>query len=530
MGFLRRLAMLAVLLPVLIGAGCGRSSPADPPGGRPAGRLPAIKPDYVGVTIPCNVAPLNFRVAEPGQRCHVRLHSASGGGFSVASRSRTVTLPPERWGTLLEAARGGEVSVEVRVQGSDGQWTQFDPFTLHVAREEMDRYLVYRQLGYVYIHWGPMRLRQRDLATHEDVVLLDNSLTGNGCMNCHAFRANRPDKAVVHVRSGASPYGNGMLLIEDGRITKVDTKTPQSIGLAALSSWHPSGRVLAYSMNAFRQFFHTRRPEVREVYDMKSDLALYLVDEDRVTGTADISRPERLEVWPAWAADGKHLYFSSTTSPWTAEEKIPAADYAALRYSLMRIPYDVGTNEWGELETVLSAEEAGGSITQPRPSPDGRFLAFCMSDHSVFPTFEPDADLYLLDLAEGSFSRMECSGEGAESWHSWSSNSRWLVFSSKRDDGVFIRPYFTYVDESGRAAKPFVLPQEDPAFYDSYCFIFQYPEFLAEPVPLTCHDLAGAIRQGEWHSVAPPSTGASPVAGETGEAEAAESGLPWRSR
>jgi len=530
MGILRGLAMLAVLLPVLIGAGCGERMPADRPDGQPAGRLPAIEPDYAGVTIPPNVAPLNFRVAEPGRRCHVRLRSAAGEGFSVGSRSRTVALPVEPWRTLLEAARGADVSVEVSVQGADGQWVQFDPFTLHVAAEEMDRYFVYRQLGYVYMHWGAMRLRQRDLATYEDLVLLDNYVTGNGCMNCHAFLANRPDKAVLQVRSGSTPYGHGMIVLEDGRITKVDTKTPQSIGLAALSSWHPSGRVLAYSMNAFRQFFHTLRREVREVYDMKSDLAVYLVEEERVTGTADISRPERLEVWPAWSADGKHLYFTSATLPWEDAESVPAREYAGLRYSLMRIPYDVDSNEWGELETVLSSDEVGGSITQPRPSPDGRFLAFCMSDHSVFPTFEPDADLYLLDLADPSFSRMDCSGKGAESWHSWSSNSRWLVFSSKRDDGVFIRPYFAYVDESGHAAKPFVLPQEDPAFYDSFCYIFQYPEFLAEPLPLSSHDLARAIRYDEWHSVGPPTTGATPAAGGADDSGGVESGLPWRSR
>jgi hypothetical protein len=502
----------------------------EPPEGRLANRLPTIDPDYRGVTIPANVAPLNFRVLEPGGACHVRLSSASGGGFAVGSRSGTVVLPTERWRALLDASRGAEISLQVSVQGSDGQWTRFDPFTMHVAPEEMDRYIVYRQLGYVYVHWGPMRLRQRDVGSYEDVVLLDNQRYGNGCMNCHAFLANRPDTVAVQMRSGSTSYGHGMLLIQDGQITKVNTKTPQSIGLAAISSWHPSGRVLVYSMNKFRQFFHTRRSEVREVYDMKSDLALYVVDDCRVTGTAAISRPETNETWPAWSADGKHLYFSSVTPPWEDGASVPAEVYTGLRYDLMRIPYDVETDTWGELETFLSVEEAGGSVTQPRPSPDGRFLAFCMSDHSTFPTFEPDADLYLMDLEDGSFERMACSGDGAESWHSWSSNSRWLVFSSKRDDGVFIRPYFAYVDESGQAAKPFILPQEDPAFYDTFCYMYQFTEFLAEPLPLKPRQLAHAIRYDEWHNVGLPTTAASPAAGQEGQDAAGETGLPWRTR
>jgi len=526
----RKIALVAVVLPVLWGVGCGGASPAEPPEGQAVGRVAAIKPDYVAVTVPPNVAPLNFRVAEPGRRYYVRLRSGADDGFAVAARSPDIVLPPAKWRKLLEASRGGDVSVEVCVQVADGRWLRFEPFTMHVALEEMDRYIVYRQLGYVYMFWGRMRLRQRDLETYENRVLLDNNLTGDGCMNCHTFMNCSADKVAVQVRSGSVAYGHGMVLIDNGQVVKVDTKTPQSIGLAAFSSWHPSGRAVAYSMNTVRQFFHSLRSEVREAYDLKSDLALYLLDEGRVTSTAAICRPGQLEVWPAWSADGKHLYFSNAPIPWPEGTRMPPPGYDELRYDLVRIPYDLDTDTWGELETVLSAEDAGGSITQPRPSPDGRFLVCCMSDHSVFPTFETDADLFLLDLTSGRFERLACNSDQAESWHSWSSNSRWLVFSSKQGDGVFIRPFFAHIDESGRAAKPFVLPQKDPAFYDSFCWMYQLPEFVTDPIPLTQHQLARAIRYDEWYHVAPPTTGASPAAGASDEGEGTDTGLPWHPR
>jgi len=38
----------------------------------------AIKPDFTGVTVPPNIAPLNFVVLEPGREHFVKIHSANG--------------------------------------------------------------------------------------------------------------------------------------------------------------------------------------------------------------------------------------------------------------------------------------------------------------------------------------------------------------------------------------------------------------------------------------------------------------------
>ena len=52
--------------------------------------------------------------------------------------------------------------------------------------------------------------------------------------------------------------------------------------------------------------------------------------------------------------------------------------------------------------------------------------------------------------------------EDTESFHNWSTNSRWLVVSSRRDDGLFTRPYFCHVDTDGKVTKAFMLPQRNP--------------------------------------------------------------------
>ncbi len=172
---------------------------------------------------------------------------------------------------------------------------------------------------------------------------------------------------------------------------------------------------------------------------------------------------------------------------------MPPANYEKVKYDLMRIGFDVETGAWGEVETVLSSKDTGLSITQPRFSPDGRFLVFCMSDYSTFPTFQPSSDLYLMDLKTGRYGRMECNSDRAESWHCWSSNSRWLVFSSKRGNGLLNRPYFSYIDEDGKAHKPFVMPQKDPAFYDSFLKLYQLPELVTGPVRPGEQEFARAV-------------------------------------
>jgi len=84
-----------------------------------------------------------------------------------------------------------------------------------------------------------------------------------------------------------------------------------------------------------------------------------------------------------------------------------------------------------------------------------------------------------MDLKSRKYRRLTCNSAQSDSWHCWSSNSRWIVFSSKRDNGWLARPYFSYIDANGREHKPFVLPQKDPAFYDTWLKTYNVPELVS---------------------------------------------------
>ena len=252
-------------------------------------------------------------------------------------------------------------------------------------------------------------------------------------------------------------YGSSVLLIEDGEAQKVGTKF-------GFTTWHPSGKVIAYSINEVYQYFHSARSEVREVIDSNSMLAYYSLDSETAKTTPEISRTDRLETYPTWSPDGKYLYYSSAPMPKRNTDFGPPRDYTEIKYDLMRISYDLASDEWGSAETILSTEQTGRNHTLPRISPDGRWLLFCMSDYGGFPAYSPSSDLYMIDLKTAEengryeYKRLPINSHKSESWHSWSSNSRWIAFSSKRQGGSLTRTHLSYVDELGQAHKAFVLP------------------------------------------------------------------------
>lgn len=452
---------------------------------QPVSRPPRIRPDYHDIVVPPNIAPLNFCIEEPGEQFFVRLRSDQGTPVEVFSGSESIEIPRGAWRQLLTANRGKTLSCDVYVRQHQGHWRRYQTITNKIAHEKIDSHIAYRLLNPDSMYYRDIGVYQRELETHDESIVLHGRSYKEGCVNCHTFLDYDPDNMCLGVRSKV--YGNATLLVRDADVSTVGTRFGHT-------AWHPSGRVVAFSHFDIRLFFHTARVQTRDAMEFDSLLGYYRLDTETLKTARQIARKSELETHPTWSPDGRHLYFVSAPKLWPDNSAFPPERYAEVKYDLKRVSYDVEADRWGPVETVLSAERTGKSILTPRISPDGRFLLFCMCDYGCFALYQPNSDLYLMDMDTGNYKKLGCNSPFAESWHAWSGNGRWIVFSSKRPTGVFTRLYLCHIDEVGNASKPFVLPQRDPRHYDDFVKLYNVPEFITGPIRTPTAELVRRVR------------------------------------
>lgn len=465
---------LPLLFAVMIAACSGKTTFVD--------ELPEIYPDYIGVTIPAGIAPLNFNLPEEYDRVFVRVTGSNGG--EIRTRGGWASFPVRKWHRLTALNAGGTLHFTV-LGRKNGTWTQWSDFIIYVSDVPLDDYgVTYRKIAPGYTTYSTIGIYQRDIHSFLEEPVIESTLTPGQCMNCHTANATDPSQFLFHLRGG-----HGATLIQkDGVREWVTTKTDSTLGNVAYCYWHPDGRWFAGSINPVRQSFWTGDQRTIEVFDLASDLVVMDMDDHSLVVDPRFTTDEYLESSPAFTPDGKTLYFCRAK----AFEVPRFVD--SIRYDLVRVGFDAQTGKLGEMETVLPASREGKSISFPRPSYDGRWLMYNQADFGVFPISHREADLWLMDLATGLTRPIdEVNSPVSESFHNWSSNSRWFLFSSRREDGLYVQVWFSSIDENGHCTKPFVLPQKNPRkYYHGTLYSFNAPDFTRERVSF---DTRGVYRE-----------------------------------
>ena len=448
-----------------------------------------IYPDYTDIAIPSNISPLNFLVkGHEEDDCLAALHS--GGTMICGEGKGKVTFDIDVWHEFLAKAGNSEVVVRLYVK-KDGEWLAYNPFKWFV-KEEIDPFVCYRLIPPSYVCYEELRLCQRDLTsfTSRDIYNnIDNAKGINQCINCHSFQNYGTDRMQFHVRG----KGGGTLVYDHGRISKVNLKRGDCISSGVYPSWHPKKNLIAYSTNSTMQHFHAVGQQKVEVQDSKSDLILYDVENDKVLNISN--KPFDLEVFPSWSPDGKWLYYSSATVADTAAS-YTVEHYTEIRYNICRRSFNENTLTFGEEEVVLNAANDSLSAILPRVSPDGRYILYTAAPYGVFHIWHEEADLYLYDLSSKTHHSLSAANSSrAESFHNWSSNGRWITFTSRRNDGNYTSLFFSYIDKNGKSSKAFQLPQENPEHDILSTVGYNVPEFTKEKIKTQVKDFRNVLKQ-----------------------------------
>ena len=448
--------------------------------------LPDIYPDYKEVTVPVNIAPLNFLIR--GDSCDALNVVAECNDVVVYAdcESDEVTFDMRDWKRLMSESVGCSIRVTVS-KSLNGEWVQYKPFHIMVSSDSIDSYLTYRMIEPDYEVYSRLRIVERCVENFWERSICDYESVGNRCMNCHTYNSHDSRQSFLYVRG----EGGGMILNQNGNLRKLALKTEEMVSGSVYAQFSPNGRWLVFSTNKIIPAFHARPSKRLEVFDTKSDIYIADMASNKVVRNPLLADSTHLETFPTFSSDGKIIYFCSA-------ERLPhIGNIDSLQYDLCRVSFDERTGEIGDtIETLIKSKKGEKqSVCHPRVSPDGEFLLYTVADYGTFPIWHPEADLQMMNLRNSTIYKLESvNSSKSDTYHSWSSNSRWFVFASKRDDGSYGKLYFCHIDDNGTTSKPFVLPQESPSFYD-YCLkSFNVPEMGKSRLPFTPEDVAYAIK------------------------------------
>lgn len=489
-------SLIALTLLLLVSCGKNYTIPQD---AKANGLKVVLYPDYTDVTVPPNIAPLNFMVKDVADEYVVQVKAGDKTAIvSGSGDNGVIQFDSTEWRNVLLANKGQSLEVIIYAL-KDNQWCSYNPYHLFVAQEDIDPYLSYRLIEPGYEMYRQLGLYQRNLTNFEQKPIYENNRSDdpkeNHCVNCHNYQNyGSTGNMLFHIRANMG----GTLIAKDGKVEKLNFKNDSILGAAVYPAWHPNRNFIVFSSNRTGQAFHMQDLEKIEVMDYGSDLLFYNADTHEVSNI--LKTPDAMETFPVWAPDGKKIYYCQAeiagigAMPDSLKMGKVLRDYKVIRYNLMSVTFDEQTMQFGDPQVEVDCISMGKSATVPRVSPDGKYLLFTLGDYGQFHIWHKSSDQFVKNLETGEiYPLSEANSNDVDSYHSWSSNGRWLVFSSRRDDGSYTRPYIAYFDKMGRSRKAFMLPQEDPIQNIMLLKSYNVPELTREPVKYSFDQLKAAI-------------------------------------
>jgi hypothetical protein len=372
---------------------------------------------------------------------------------------------------------------------------------ISTSKDRVDASIFYRQVPLPF-NTGKRALklikwRMGDIASYgKPAVVMKNLPT---CASCHLFSK---DSRLISMEmnykgdSGAhfiAPVSETIALSKKNFMTWKDfpkpDMLPQSRGVFAKLS--PSGNYMVGTVNEISYFALTNDPAFCQLFfPTYGVLAWYAVDRRQFYRLPGADDPEFVQTDPSWSWDEKYVVFARAKTRNEYHDditdirtQVEDADIHTLnrkypiQFDLYRISFNHGRG--GIPEPLEGASHNGMSNYFARYSPDGRWIVFTRSKSGIM--LQPDSELHIIPAAGGQARKMRCNRERFNSWHSFSPNGKWMLFSSKVNTS-FTEIFLTHIDENGMDSPPVCLSR----FSDNH-YAANVPEFVNLP--------AGTIRK-----------------------------------
>ena len=185
-------------------------------------------------------------------------------------------------------------------------------------------------------------------------------------------------------------------------------------------------------------------------YPTRGILAWYSRATGKLKPLPGADDPRYVQAAAFWSPDGKYLVFSRAPAkdPYYPGQKVAMfandPNETQIQYDLYRIPFNHGAG--GVAEPVEGASRNGMSNNFPKVSPDGKWIVFVECKNGLL--MRPDSRLFIVPFRGGRARPLSCNTPRMNSWHSFSPNGRWLVFSSK-GRSLYTQMYLTHIDKNG---------------------------------------------------------------------------------
>ncbi len=301
-------------------------------------------------------------------------------------------------------------------------------------------------------------------------VLLENLPV---CGNCHSFS---PDGKRFAMDVDAFGDKGSYLIADVGKEVEMQPESfitwsdfQEKSTMALLSQISPNGKYVVSTLDDNEIFESREELEYSQLFfPIKGILTVYDVEKEKFYALKGADDTTYVQSNSNWSPDNEHIYFArgkavqrnqSGMTYGTGiydENKFQAMRDSFLsakkefKFDVMKIPFNNGKG--GDPLMVEGASQNGMSNYFPKISPDGKWMVFCRANNYML--LQPDSKLYIMPVDGSAGPRlMNCNTSNMNSWHSWSPNNRWIVFSSKKF-GAYTQLFLAHVDENGNDAPP----------------------------------------------------------------------------